>query len=229
MPKIPKNLVWSILLFTLMVPLPAFGQAEPSPKDKGELTPPSFFEADSFIINRSPERTFRVVRVISGNTILLDTGEVVRLLGVEIPQDYSVEAYHLAKGLLEGKEVKLEFERRNRNLQGQLLAYVFRDGVSVNNLLKEKAVYHNEIDPSFSYTPFFLDKVFPKKEVPMDSWGIIFGEAKPLVVKAKVVLKTKQTISGKLVRETPEYIILKRMFYGKEIIEKKNIAQLSFE
>lgn len=235
MSVITKNSVGWIVFFAIVAPLPVFGQVAPSPETSPpgvspvELTPPPFFDADSFIINRSTEASFRVFRVISGNTLLLDNGEVVKLLGVEITEDYSVEAYRFLKGLLEGKEIKLGFERRNRNLEGQLLAHVFRDGISVNNLLKEKAVYYSEIDLSLSYAPVFLDKIFPKKGVPADSWEIIFGEAKPLVMKAKVVLKTKQILHGELVKETQDYIILKRMFYGKEIIDKKNIAQLSFE
>ncbi len=236
MPRITKNSVGWIILFALVSPLPALAQAETSPETpQQEKVPaetrraPSSFDADSFIIDRNPEALFGVSKVISGNTILLDNGEVVRLLGVEIPDDFGVEAHRFLKGLLEGKEIKLVFERRNRNIEGQLLAYVFRDGISVNNLMKEKAIYYSHIDPSFSYTPAFLYKIFPKEGEPMDSWEIIFGEARPIVMKAKVVLKNKQTLHGELVKETPDYIILKRMFYGKEIIEKENIAQLSFE
>jgi hypothetical protein len=242
MSRIVKNSVGYIVLLALITPLPVIGQDEPSldsPKNEerltgdmetfGELTPPPIFDADSFIVDRNPEVSFKVARVISGNTLLLENGEMVRLLGVEIPEDLGVEAYRLLRGLLEGKEIKLGFERRNRNLQGQLLAYVFKDGVSVNNLLKEKASFYSEIDPTFSYTPTLLDQIFPKKGASMDSWEIIFGEAKPLVMKAKVVLKNRQTLRGELLNETPEYIILKIRFSGNEIIEKKNIAQLSFE
>ena len=227
-----KNLIGWIVLFALAAPLPVFGQIE-IPfvllEKKGEFTPPPFFDADTFIVDRSPEVSFKVSKVVSGNTLLLDNGEVVRLLGVEIVGEYGAEAYRTLKGLLEGKEVNLEFERRNRNIEGQLLAYVFKDGVSVNNLLREKMVYYNEIDPSLSYTTAFLSKIFPEKDVPMDNWEIIFGETRPPVMKTRIVLKNKQTLRGEYVKETKDYIILRRPFYGKEIIEKKKIAQLSFE
>ncbi|HHT9155134.1 MAG TPA: thermonuclease family protein [Candidatus Tripitaka sp. YC43] len=202
---------------------------ELSLEKRGELTPPPFFDADSFMIDRHPEVSFQVSKVISGNTIILDNGEVVRLLGVEIPEEFGVEAYRTLKGLLEGKEVNLEFERKNRNMQGQLLAYVLKDGVSVNKLLKEKAFYYSEVDPSLAYTSSFLDKIIPKKDVPMDSWEVIFGEVKPSVMKARIVLKNKQTLHGEFVKETKDYIILKRPFFGKDIIKKKDIAQLGFE
>lgn len=240
MSKITKNLIGWIVLFVLVTPLPVFGQAAasagpttPTPElsleKRGEFTPAPFFDADSFIIDRKPEISFRVSKVISGNTIILDNGEVVRLLGVEIPEEYGVEAYRVLKSLLEGKEVNLEFERKNRNMQGQLLAYVLKDGISMNKLLKEKALYYTEVDPSLAYTISFLDKIIPKRDVPMDSWEVIFGEIKPSVMKARIVLKDKQTLHGEFVKETKDYIILKRPFFGKDIIKKKNIAQLSFE
>jgi len=202
---------------------------ELSLEKRGELTPPPFFDADSFMIDRHPEVSFQVSKVLNGNTIILDNGEVVRLLGVEIPEEYSVEAHRTLKGLLEGKEVNLEFERKNRNMQGQLLAYVLKDGVSMNKLLKEKALYYTEVDPSLAYTTSFLDKITPKRDVPMDSWEVIFGEVKPSVMKARIVMKNKQTLHGEFVKETKDYIILKRPFFGKDIIKKKDIAQLGFE
>ncbi len=221
------KLVGIIVFLTLGATIPAFGQEVPE-KAKEELIPPSL-DADYFIIEKSPDILFRVAKVINGNTILLDNGEIVRLLGVEIPVDYSVESYRFLKGFLEGKEVRLEFERRNRNVQGQLLAHVFKEGVSVNNLLRERVSYYHEIDPALSFTPIFLERTFPERGKPMDSWEIIFGEAKPLIMRAKVVLKSKQILRGKLVKETSEYVILKIPFYGKEIIEKEDIEQLTFE
>ncbi|MDI6760894.1 MAG: hypothetical protein QMD05_08705 [Candidatus Brocadiaceae bacterium] len=240
MSKMTKNLIGWLVLFVLVTPPPVFGQAtetaattapttELSLEKRGELTPPPFFDADSFIIDRHPEVSFRVSKVLSGNTMILDNGETVRLLGVEIPEEYSVEAHRTLKSLLEGKEINLVFERKNRSMHGQLLAYVFKDGVSMNKLLKEKALYYTEIDPSLAYTISFLDKITPKRDVPMDSWEVIFGEVKPSVMKARIVLKDKQTLHGEFVKETKDYIILNRPFFGKDIIKKKDIAQLSFE
>ncbi len=231
---ITKILTGWIVFFVLVVPFPIFGQIKPaettiSLEKKGELTPPLFFDADSFVIDRRPEVQFKVSKVINGNTMLLDNGEVVRLIGVEIPEEFGVEAHRLLRGLLEGKEVKLEFERRNRNIEGQRLAYVFKDGVSVNNLLRERTSYYNRVDPSLSYVPVFLEGIFSERGVPMDSWEIVLGRPKPVVMKAKVVLKTGETLRGALVSETPDYIILDRKFYGKEVVEKKKIAQLGFE
>jgi len=82
-----------------------------------------------------PRGPFRVTRVIDGDTLVLDNGETVRLIGVDAPeihhpeipiQRFGKEATEFLKRFAEGFECTLEYEPNNlRDQYGRLLAYVF--------------------------------------------------------------------------------------------------------
>ncbi len=84
----------------------------------------------------------KVKRVIDGDTLLLTTGERVRLIGVDTPetkhpqkpvQYFGKEAYLFTKKMTEGKEIRLEYDWQRRDKYGRLLAYVYLlDGTFLN-------------------------------------------------------------------------------------------------
>ncbi len=103
------------------------GRDEPPPVDAGD---------DS--------RSYLVERVIDGDTIVLAGGERVRLIGVDTPetvkprtpvQPMGPEASAFTHRLLEGKTVRLGFDKERRDRYGRMLAYVYLDGVLVNEAL----------------------------------------------------------------------------------------------
>jgi micrococcal nuclease len=88
-----------------------------------------------------------VKRVIDGDTIVLGTGERVRLIGVDTPETkhpnkpvafFGKEASAFTKRMAEGKRVKLEYDQANTYLghkdrYGRMLAFVFlEDGTLLN-------------------------------------------------------------------------------------------------
>jgi micrococcal nuclease len=83
-----------------------------------------------------------VRRVIDGDTLLLTNGEYVRLIGVDTPETkhpqkpveyFGKEAYLFTKGMVEGKEVRLEYDQTRRDRYGRILAYVYlMDGTFLN-------------------------------------------------------------------------------------------------
>jgi len=85
---------------------------------------------------------FRVARVVDGDTVILDTGETVRLIGVDAPeihhpevpvQRFGKESAAFLKSLVEGRRCTLSCEPGNlRDRYGRLLAYLFVDGRCVN-------------------------------------------------------------------------------------------------
>ncbi len=91
------------------------------------------------------ERTeAQVRRVIDGDTFELDSGERVRLIGVDTPEYqpwkgrtdvYGREAADFARTLLKGKRVTLESDIEERDKYDRRLAYVYVDGEMVNRLL----------------------------------------------------------------------------------------------
>lgn len=82
-----------------------------------------------------PPGPYRTTRVIDGDTLVLDNGEVVRLIGIDAPetnhpeipaQRFGEEATEFLRQFAEGFECTLEYEPDNiRDQYGRLLAYVF--------------------------------------------------------------------------------------------------------
>jgi len=74
---------------------------------------------------------FKVVSVISGNTIALDDGRVIRLLGAAVPKldEHARASKEFLRGLVEGKSVFIEYEETDdgavlKDTDGVMIAYV---------------------------------------------------------------------------------------------------------
>jgi micrococcal nuclease len=89
------------------------------------------------------QSTWRLcIRVVDGDTIVLDGDEKVRLIGVDCPEisdsrsqviNFGVKAQEFVKGLVEGKRLRLEYEQQKIDKYGRTLAYVYlEDGTFVN-------------------------------------------------------------------------------------------------
>ena len=83
----------------------------------------------------------RVEHVVDGDTLILDGGDRVRLIGVDTPetkhpempvQRFGAEASAFTRKWLEGKIVRLEYGPQARDKYDRLLAYVWVDGVNFN-------------------------------------------------------------------------------------------------
>ena len=84
-----------------------------------------------------------VQRVIDGDTVVLEGGERVRLLGVDTPElkhplaqvrAFAREASDFTRREIEGKNVRLEYDWDRKDHYGRTLAYVYRepDGFFLN-------------------------------------------------------------------------------------------------
>jgi micrococcal nuclease len=93
-------------------------------------------------LSTSHAQTYVVQRVIDGDTLLLNNGERVRLIGADTPetkhprkpvQYFGMEAYQFTKQMVEGKDVRLEYDWQRRDRYRRLLAYVYlMDGTFLN-------------------------------------------------------------------------------------------------
>ena len=92
-------------------------------------------------LTSSAQELVRVTRVVDGDTIILESGERVRLLGVNAPQHsktktqfFGKEATDFTKRMVEGKLVRVEENQlANRQDKSRTLAYVFlADGTFLN-------------------------------------------------------------------------------------------------
>ena len=77
---------------------------------------------------------YRVKRVVDGDTFQLANGARVRMLGVDTPETvkpntpvepWGPEASARTKALIEGRDVRLEFDKERTDRYGRFLAYVW--------------------------------------------------------------------------------------------------------
>lgn len=89
-----------------------------------------------YILKSSVHETlFNVTDVIDGDTIEIDTGEKVRMLGINAPETsehYYAEAKKMLDSLVKNKNVVLKSGSEDTDRYGRLLRYVFIDGDFVN-------------------------------------------------------------------------------------------------
>lgn len=120
-----------------------------------------------------------VIQVYDGDTIKIDTGERVRLIGIDTPEVHEnpkmrrdsertkkdlqtilvlgKKAKVFAQSLLEGKKVRLDFDVEQKDKYGRLLAYVYlMDGRFVNEeIMRNGYAYPMTIPPNVRYADDF--------------------------------------------------------------------------
>lgn len=115
-----------------------------------------------------------VSRVVDGDTLIarierppvgLEASERVRLIGVDTPESvdprqpverFGKEASDFASSLLEGKAVRLAFDRTLRDQYGRLLAYVYaEEGLCANVVIVERGYGFAYLDHSFHFQDEF--------------------------------------------------------------------------
>lgn len=121
-----------------------------------------------------------VRRAVDGDTLLLENGERVRLIGIDTPEmHYSSklerdarrsrqeinairkmgeQAYEFTRALVQGKRVSLEFDVEKRDKYGRILAYVYlKDGTFVNaRIVEEGYASLMTYPPNVKYADLFL-------------------------------------------------------------------------
>jgi len=120
-----------------------------------------------FISNIANSKEYIVNKIISGDTIQLDTGEIVKYIGIETPElnlkeggseFFARQASKYNQKLVFMKKVRLEFDREKKDKEGRTLAYVFEKKVFVNaELVKLGYAKTNIVPPNDKYKNMFLD------------------------------------------------------------------------
>lgn len=108
----------------------------------------------------------RVARIIDGDTIVLEDGTKVRYIGVDTPETVhpskpvefmGKEASEYNRRLVEGKNVRLEYDVERLDKYGRTLAYVYLDTLFVNaELLRAGYAHVLTIPPNVHYSELFL-------------------------------------------------------------------------
>ncbi len=126
---------------------------------------------------------YRVLNVIDGDTVIIDDarGSRVRYLGIDTPEiayqgspgdPMSEEARDYNIKLVQGKRVKLEFDKEKYDVYGRILAYVYIDDLLVNEeLLKEGLATVLIIEPNGMHSEIVLDALQQAKKDKKGMWG----------------------------------------------------------
>lgn len=136
-----------------------------------------------------------VTRVVDGDTLVLENGERVRLIGIDTPelhlskkiyrdsarskQDVSTiqklgaKSYEFTKNLVEGKRVSLEFDVERYDRYDRLLAYVYLkdNGIFVNaEIVKEGYASLLTYPPNVKYADLFKELYQEARENKRGLW-----------------------------------------------------------
>lgn len=122
-----------------------------------------------------------VKRAVDGDTLLLETGERVRLIGIDTPEMHESDklnrdskrssqdvetikalgrrSYQFTRDLVEGKRVSLEFDVERYDRYKRLLAYVYlKDGTFVNaEIIKQGYASLMTYPPNVKYVDTFKE------------------------------------------------------------------------
>jgi micrococcal nuclease len=140
-----------ILLIAAIILLGLFTKEARMPKpelsDGGQATSSASLTATS---------SARVVRVIDGDTIEIETGQKVRYIGIDTPETtdtrrpvmcFGKEAKLENEKMVNGKTVRLEKDISETDKYGRLLRYVYINDVFVNDYLVRQGFAHASTFP----------------------------------------------------------------------------------
>lgn len=117
-----------------------------------KLIDPKKIGFGSKIDSATPTKTngFSVKQIISPSVLLLDTGVIIRLIGIRVREDKREDALNYLKSKLAGQKVFMKFDQMKYDDSNNLLCYLYLKNKTFINLhlLKNKLVY---VDESFNY------------------------------------------------------------------------------
>ena len=135
-----------------------------------------------------------VKRVVDGDTLLLENGERVRLIGIDTPEmhdsskltrdarsskqniaaikEMGQRSYQFTRNLVEGKIVSLEFDVERQDKYKRLLAYVYlKDGTFVNaEIVKQGYASLMTYPPNVKHADHFLNLYREARENKRGLW-----------------------------------------------------------
>ena len=134
-----------------------------------------------------------VKQVIDGDTVVLETNEHVRYLGIDAPElgrdgepneFMAAESRLFNQGLVGKKRVRLEFDQEEKDRHGRLLAYVFLENGEMVNVLLVKRGFARvlAVKPNLKYFQFLLDSQRAAMTEKVGLWSKISEKPEPYYV-----------------------------------------------
>jgi len=125
-------------------------------------------------VRKYPRYKATIVSVIDGDTIITQSGEKVRLLGINAPekgQFYYEEAKEALEKMVKNKTVELEIDAKDKDAYGRSLRYVFVDNRFVNLEMVKNGYAHTYITyPNIRYRDLLKEAQNFAKEKNLGIW-----------------------------------------------------------
>lgn len=119
----------------------------------------------------------KVIKVIDGDTIEINTGQIIRYIGMDTPEIetsecYATEASEVNKNLVLGKTVKLVKDVSETDKYGRLLRFVYVGDIFVDDyLIKNGFAKIMTVPPDVEFKDQFLQSENYAKENKLGLWN----------------------------------------------------------
>lgn len=119
--------------------------------------------------------TAHATRAIDGDTFVIDSGEKIRLIGMNTPEKgeyYYTEAKEKLEALILNKTIYLEKDKKNKDKYGRSLRYVYTDDYFVNlELVKDGYARSYLIEPNDRYISKIKETETEAKDKKIGIWN----------------------------------------------------------
>lgn len=142
------------------------------------------------------QQTFKVKRVVDGDTFETETKEKIRLIGVDTPETvkpgspvetYGKEASDYTKKRLTGKTITAFTDTEDKDKYGRLLRYVFVDGETRmfnEELIAEGYANVMTVPPNVMYAKSFVKLEREARSQKKGLWADEYASPSPSAVKS---------------------------------------------
>lgn len=123
---------------------------------------------------QEPSSGTKVIKVIDGDSIVIEDSYYVRYIGIDAPEKgepYFLEATQLNKKLVEGKKIRMEKDISERDRYGRLLCYVYVNDVFVNaEIVKLGYAYAKSYPPDIKHQQYLETLELEAKQLKRGIW-----------------------------------------------------------
>ena len=201
-------------LFLFVVGIASFSKppvkTEPSPKPQVEGTQTQ--NSPTPIASNSASLV-KVKRVIDGDTIEIEDGRKIRLIGIDTPElnksgeagCFGREAYDYANKLLTGQTIKLEKDISETDRYGRLLRFIYLGDTFINDkLVKDGYARVYTYPPDVKYQDKFKESESYARDNNLGLWSkcnatVIHNTVAPTVKATSTPIQNTQNSSGSFV------------------------------
>lgn len=125
--------------------------------------------------------TVKVVRIVDGDTIEIESGEKVRFIGIDSPEIsggiecHGKEAKEYLNNFLEGKEIKMVKDVSETDRYGRLLRFVYLGDTFVNKKIVEDGYARvSTFPPDVKFQEIFLEAQESARKAGSGLWSECF-------------------------------------------------------